>query len=1533
MALYLRCTGQYAISVSKCRNLVNQLEEKMKSNFYLCILLLLIGFTAPLLAQEGTIIDRTTADPEKSGYARWIKLTFQTTPGGTNNLNDNFNGVKFMIDLNLDRDDNATTHTPGEVYAIRGDSIKTHYNSAGGQFDPYLYLPIRGNHDTNIRPRVKLETTGSLRIGAFQLTIQNDTGYETCRDGIKPNLRMAIYYDDGSGSSGPESQSPGNTTAFDGYIDRIDIIWSEPMDTTNKAVSGDILNGLGDTILRTQTTGEWYDDENPLTYDYQRFTFYVISNTPNTGISITLTYQPPVSSLDKFKAKFPYDGVNRYEAESNSVTVQDKAGPAIISAKTVRAHGKRRQPLADALAGKRVLVTFSEKVNRANLLLDDLTFTVTIMGTQQDVYAVRFPTSGYSTTFEIELDDPYSTENDTGSIRYSGSSLVSDINGNLNGISTANEPPTRPAAGYGLLINIWDGILPNIIRVRTRDVALPGELVSGGANGWGVLDYVDIIFDHTMDTGQLSTSGFTVEGDGIQGIAGVGNWFNSTTFRIPIAASNPKMPNTGILPQVKYENPGSPNGMRDNTNYGYTEDVFHSDTTLSNSNYRIVEIIDNAGPAIWRATTASKNSIRITFSEKIRTNFPSSTNWPTNPAHAYTSPKKFIWYVDNVASEDTGTEIFFTGIQPNYQNKIVYLHQTGTTWTKYDSGGINFTGQGVVRDIANNGNDQYDNDTSLGSKTILGSDVKVHRDTIAPNLVAVQTVDTDLNGKIDGYRFVFDDTSAVYPKTSFNIENWSVISYYTLEAKTLLGLDESGYTVVGSDTLSVLLRFEETPDDTLKKRAYLGDTGDVPDIIVATGQGFSDWAGNVMDPLPIGITKEKDKSGPAICSAKTISTQDVDVFISEDLKDSTVSRDDFLLNMVVPLPYPGGTFPIMTATEQTPEMHANPEEIKHGRVTLKVPPQVSWQPDYEGFVSFSQPATVYDHVSDDEGVHPMMDNPNSQIDTIKVDDNAASQFNIHLKIPGNPVSGAPFQIEVIALDSDGELDRNFPYEIFFSSNLPTNDISMPYGPHALDEGVGLFTVTSWVETNNLIFMVSVNNDNYSGYHSQSAPITVEAPVIDAPDTLIVEDYPNDQGGHVILKFDYSDNHPGIGENNLISYYQIYREVNHEVFHWYTQPAVDTTGSYADSMIIVLNTIDNEESNFWVRAVHDRNRSLAKQFVSQTDDRDGYLLAESVNPTMLYSEGKISEAYGTYMETLSTGQYLSATVMSHGRAVDNIPPKMPENLLAAKEGVAVKLMWNKVRLGVNNTPEGKLYYEIYAHNQNAYFNPDEDGELLATIEDTAFTIPDNRLRRFYCIRAFDGDNKSAVSNRVGKYGFALNKSKNSSFNYLSFPLETQDITDAKSVAQLIENLKLVLYKLNPATNSFSTYYIPHIEYGTNFALETGSPLLVNNDKTIADTWFYTGKIPPVGSVKFALNKGEKSIFNEIIVPLDKFDITNADQLAQNIGGIEIVYKLDPETNAFSKFWIPDIGYGENFTIMPGEPVLININQDAPDVWPN
>jgi len=128
-------------------------------------------------------------------------------------------------------------------------------------------------------------------------------------------------------------------------------------------------------------------------------------------------------------------------------------------------------------------------------------------------------------------------------------------------------------------------------------------------------------------------------------------------------------------------------------------------------------------------------------------------------------------------------------------------------------------------------------------------------------------------------------------------------------------------------------------------------------------------------------------------------------------------------------------------------------------------------------------------------------------------------------------------------------------------------------------------------------------------------------------------------------------------------------------------------------------------------------------------------------------------------------------------------------------------------------------------------------------------------------------------------------------------------------------------------------LPAINFGSNFTLKSGMPVLVSASPTAPTAWFYSGAVPATETVQFALVKGDKYMYNEIILPLDMTAITTADQLAQNIGGVEVVLKIDPATNAFTKFWLPGIKYGDNFAIQPGEPVLINVNKNAPSVWPD
>lgn len=247
----------------------------------------------------------------------------------------------------------------------------------------------------------------------------------------------------------------------------------------------------------------------------------------------------------------------------------------------------------------------------------------------------------------------------------------------------------------------------------------------------------------------------------------------------------------------------------------------------------------------------------------------------------------------------------------------------------------------------------------------------------------------------------------------------------------------------------------------------------------------------------------------------------------------------------------------------------------------------------------------------------------------------------------------------------------------------------------------------------------------------------------------------------------------------------------------------------------------------------------------------------------------------------------------------------------------------------------IKYRVYAHDINAHFNPDVEGTLLATVADTAFMINNGGLRQFYVIRAVDTDNKSGLSQRVGKYGFNLVTAEKPRYNYLSLPLETI-ISNAKEMAQAVGTGIKVVLKLEAHTNGFSKYYLPDLDFPIPpLALETGMPVLVQADQAAPDSWFYTGDVPAAQSLQFLLNKVHKSSYNEIILPLDKTAITDADQLAQDIGGVDVVLKIDPDGKGFSHYWLPGIKFGNPmtpFTIQPGEAVLIQVNQSAPAIWP-
>ena len=1233
--------------------------------------MLLLCLSLSTFAQNATISDRSTADDfNPGGYARWIKITVAGGVGADERLNNDFSGMQMLVDLNLDGDGNYQTppvnNTSGlgnDSYYADGDAgdIVSARPGEEGLDDLIFYVKVKQGtsnlyqdgigYDTNLRPRIQLTNSGSLRIisGSFGFSIQVETDLFPVRDGIKPIIRNASYHDDGSGNTNPLiSIHPGNKTPFDGYIDRIDLFWSEPMNNSNTAVSSSIFNGLGESIFSMESVGEW----NTWNGNPRRFTFYVLSSQPNTGVSMSLNYNKPLSASDQFKEISTSQ--NKYTADTQSRTVTDKAGPAIVSSKTIRS--TRREPAAQALTSRRVEVTFSEPITLASVNTGTTDFEVITSATSpgtNNIQSIISPTltGSSSSVFVFRLTTNFDDVNETGTIQFVADSVVKDILGNDNGRSLADSPPALEPAARGNVINILDGILPNITQVQTVDAVFADESASGGTNGWGYLDYVDVTFDHEMDILRTSASGFSIIGTGILTSGGTGEWITTTTFRIPLTATSPKIPNTGVVPTVGYTNPGDPNGLQDNLNSGLAEELLTSDTSTSSTNGLAVQILDKAGPAIIQSYTAGQKRIRITFSEKANT-----SGWSTSaiPASVTATARiengvgpRFKWIVGSSYYDVGGAQIFFTGLSASRRDSVVYLNHTGTAWAKSDSGAINFMAQTKVYDAAGtpNGNTQWDNDSSLDdpNRVLLGSDVKVQRDNIPPILLRLETADFNFNGKLDHYKFVYDDLSPLYPESSFNGSSWTITGYDGLKQNIRVDMDvynlfHSDYksTAINTfgDTVEVYLEFTETTGTGPDPTPYNGDTGDIPDVVVGEGQGFSDWADNVMDALPAGLSIEVDEAGPAIMSAQSVNTFQIDAFMSEDLKDSQIGNSDFLLNM----------------GWQTTVNWTNPTELNPGHVRLEVsnPQDNFWEPNQNGFVAFAGQNVVTDNI-------PGTDNGNLQTAQISVVDRAASQFLVNLAVPGDQFRGVPFQVEIIARDSHGNIDTNFQERINLSAvNISQNEIDLPDGPQLLENGAGYFTVTSFVATETLQIAVGVESDRYSRYYGISDPINVIEPTIDTPDTLIVEDWPNDQGGWISLVWPFSENHPGFGNDPEINYYQVYYELDYDVYQYEnTIVASDTTGSGMDSMRIKINIPDNLEHSFWIRAVWAPSMpDISTAGVKTVASNDGVIEIDVKDFILIRSKGRDVIAQNTSTATTqstATSQTVSGAVMGIGRA--------------------------------------------------------------------------------------------------------------------------------------------------------------------------------------------------------------------------------------------------------------------------------------------
>ncbi len=168
-----------------------------------------------------------------------------------------------------------------------------------------------------------------------------------------------------------------------------------------------------------------------------------------------------------------------------------------------------------------------------------------------------------------------------------------------------------------------------------------------------------------------------------------------------------------------------------------------------------------------------------------------------------------------------------------------------------------------------------------------------------------------------------------------------------------------------------------------------------------------------------------------------------------------------------------------------------------------------------------------------------------------------------------------------------------------------------------------------------------------------------------------------------------------------------------------------------------------------------------------------------------------------------------------------------------------------------------------------------------------------------------------------------------YNLVPLPLEIDSIINADTLAAYIGSGVQALLKHNAATQTFQTR-VPGA-FGTNFSVFTDDAIFVLLDENASSVISFVGRVPAPGEVSFTLVPGDANgdKYNFLTLPLDRDDLTNADEVAADIGGVEAVMKYNATPQTFQTR-VPG-EFGTNFDLDVGDPFIVLLNSSAPTTW--
>jgi len=357
------------------------------------------------------------------------------------------------------------------------------------------------------------------------------------------------------------------------------------------------------------------------------------------------------------------------------------------------------------------------------------------------------------------------------------------------------------------------------------------------------------------------------------------------------------------------------------------------------------------------------------------------------------------------------------------------------------------------------------------------------------------------------------------------------------------------------------------------------------------------------------------------------------------------------------------------------------------------------------------------------------------------------------------------------------------------------------------------------------------------------------------------------------------------------------------------------------------------SRYWDMQASCSPFSVTISFRYHESDLNGVSEADIVGVARYDSEDGWVYLTGDVDTDNNTVTISDVTEFSTWALIASAPPKAIGDLGASRSGNDLVLSWSPITQDIMGNPISGVTYRVY-RDTTPYFTPSDDNCIASNVSGTSYTDPgtvgDPDTNYYYVVEAVDASSRlSGVSNRIGEFDFALTPGTSTKYNLIALPLEVPIITNADSLADYVGSGVQQVLKWDASTQQF-VFRIPHL-FGTNFAVQIGGVYYLLLDNTAPTILTFIGGVPDKASTTFDL-VGASGIckFNFISIPLDKADLSNADGLADDIGGVQQVLRWDASTQQFV-FRIPHL-FGTNFSLRIGYPYAVCLDDTAPATWP-